>query len=511
MPLFSSIAHSAGAVARVVGRLLLPPVPRSWRSAVPTLGLYFLGVALIMHVVPSTGPVSRFGVAAALTAILSGASARPRGVVGRVGRWAAIVVTLLTLLCFLQIGYLGIMIFGWAARWWMRLLMVAAGLGTLATAVPARPVVRVPLVLLLGLFAIMYRLSGPDDLSIRCDDYLRAKAQPGVEVLIPTTLAELQCRPGEQLAVTRYPRTLWEAPEGDRFVITSQNDSQVGWFAGRGRKVESRLAGSFCEVFVDPSRPVNCLGEHIADGIVPIDPHGRLVVGQWNRHGRSGSKVWAVTQRTPMRLLAERAYESTTAGGFYDRASGLLGIGFDSGIGIDYLDPVTLAPAAPPVRTRVQGFNARFDSEHGEGILCAAPGPFEPIDGQGYLSIAFHGVPFSRHLLGSTRQYPWARLVAAAGCDWDPDTRVVWLSIFSLGPVIPLHYDTGRVLGGPIAWTVPGVRVVLLDKARQRLYLATWAPSTRASPPTARPSWRPGRRRRPWASCSARSARTSSS
>src|SRR5438552_2772691 len=75
----------------------------------------------------------------------------------------------------------------WTMPWWSTVLAALLVVGVLVTIRRPSSAVRVPIALPLGLVILMCLLGwGRSEGLSRCDDYLRAQRQPGVEILFPT-------------------------------------------------------------------------------------------------------------------------------------------------------------------------------------------------------------------------------------------------------------------------------------------------------------------------------------
>ncbi len=457
-----------GSAAQAFGRVMLPPLPEGFLLRRTVVALYFLGALGSMQPIPSTTFLTQVIAAAFITAAWMLGVTRRRG--WRLARAAAATVTVLLFLCFLHFSFVLLMMFEWAAPRWLQLAQAVSAVAVLVTLIPRNLRARVPAMLLLGTFGVLPGIGLREDGVVRCDDYLRARAQPGVEIVIPTVLDEVSCQPGDILNAGRYPRNSWEAPDGQRFIITSQEP----YGAGYGRPVKPRLTGSICGVRIDPKAPVQCVGRSKGSEIIEAPEHDRLFVFNWDKEGMNGGTLHVITRSEPFRVLAVRDFELPAGGGYYDPEYDLLAVGFE-GYGFDFLHPGDLSFASEPVRVPIAGGQLHYDARRHEGLLCNSFGFEMPIDGyNAYLSAAFTGRPFKLRRIGSAERYPWAWLTAVWGCDWDPEASIVWVAIANLGVIVPIDYDTGQVLAGPYPYIGPGTRAVLFDKARHRLYVSKW-------------------------------------
>src|SRR4029077_14672653 len=109
---------------------------------------------------------------------------------------------------------------------------------------------------------------------LRCGDLRRVKAQPGVSVILPTFPVDLpaRCADGDAFVIGRYPRRVWEAPEGGRLVVTTQF---YGSFSHPGVPLPSPFSGSICDAALDGSPP-RCIGQGTAQAIRESEGEDRL-------------------------------------------------------------------------------------------------------------------------------------------------------------------------------------------------------------------------------------------
>lgn len=458
----------------VVSRLLLPPRPTGAGATAIAFCLFALGVGLgftIFPVPPLVIACGLLGGSAWLRAspVSDADAARRTGIF-----WRATLVALAFALAV--VAYLALRIFGWALPFWGKTAYACGFVAALVTALPRVARFRVPLVLPLGAAALAPPAAARADMSIACDDYLAFTRQPGVRVLFATTGAEASCAAGEDLGVARYPRRVWEAREPARYVVTSQADSQLGDDVGRGRPVASRFTGSFCEVTPDSGAEPRCFGSGKADGIIEAAPLDRLIIGQWdNANPAARGMIYETTRSAPLEVVLRREFKLASGGGYYVPQEDLLAVGFDEGIGLDFLRGRDLSPVGEPYRGNVHGGQIVYDEARREGVLCGGITTTGPVNGQAFLSIAFRGYPYEPRAIGPASRYPWVLAAAVFACDWDPEARTVWIGIANLPLVVPFDVDTGRMKDLPTLVTPVGVRVLTYDRPRNRVYTATWA------------------------------------
>ncbi len=451
--------------ARVLRRIVLPPLPERRLPRLAVVALYYVSVVGALRLAADTdvgAPVLGVCVTAAWYV---GVARKPWW---RIVRWTGAVLTILIFLCFLGFSCVIFPMFEWAAPWWLRLAQGTAAVLVLVTVLPRNCPVRIPAVLLLALCCVVGLAAGRERGVLRCNDYLRVRAQPGVEVLIPSVLEELSCRAGDVLNLSRYPRNSWEAVDGQRFLLTLQDVTTPGY----GRAVAPRFTGSICEVRVDPDAPLHCFGTSIGSEIIDAPEDDRVFAFHFDKPDYGGT-LWAFTRDEPLRVAAVRHFPTAAAAGYYDPGYDLLAI-FSESQGFDFLHPGDLTPAGEPLRERVEAGQIHYDARRHAGVLCQSIGFGYRVDGQAFLSLAYTGWPFQLRRLGPSERYPWAWVTAVWGCDWDPDASIVWIAIANLGIVVPIDYDTGSLLPGPYPYIGIGARTVLYDKPRRRLYISKW-------------------------------------
>jgi hypothetical protein len=361
----------------------------------------------------------------------------------------------------------------WSVTVGVRVFIVLAVATWMTTARSAWQRARVPLSLPLGIW-IAACLSGwlREEAILHCDDVLRARAQPGVEIAVATSADESTCTAGRTLAVARYPRKLWEAPGGARLVFTTQTgDRRVSPL----EPAPGRLPNSICEAQADGSGEPRCVGAGKAHGIVDAPDRDRLFVAAWGLRtseddaSRDGV-VYELTRVSPLQVVRERRLRS--AGDlFYEPLVDRLGTLSDEGFEMVPLSASTLEPQAP-VPTPINPGEVRYDASRHEGVFCFAAGPLRTIDGGAFFAVAFRGEPYSFRPLGGSASYPSAWLALSWGCDWDPIERRVYATIPNLGLLATLDYDTGRILSRRFVGL--GLRSVAYDRARRRVYLTNF-------------------------------------
>src|SRR5262249_28327033 len=124
--------------------------------------------------------------------------------------------------------------------------------------------------------------------TLRCDDLTRVKTQKGVSILIPTAG---ECR-DDDLVIGRYPRRVWEAPDGGRFVVTTSNPQ----FSHSGAPRPSQFTGSICDI----GASVRCFGEGTAQAI--RETADRLYVAAYQQQNQGHGVLYALAKKD-LRIL----------------------------------------------------------------------------------------------------------------------------------------------------------------------------------------------------------------
>jgi len=447
---------------------LLAPAPASSRAGSTAGFAAFVGGAgLACSWLASALPAA--ALAATLTALGTLAAvavfarhARARGLA------AAPLVAIHLFWLYVAAGLGGLL--GWSTPAAVR--VAGAGLAAFAVYGALRPHARfrLPVAVPLGLWITACLIGWQrEDGVIRCDDYLAIRASAAAAVLVPTTEELQHCRPGEVLRIGHYPRRLWEAPDGKRFVMTAQLG--IGNFAPAGRPVADRFPGSVCDVPLDGTP--TCFGSGKAQAVVESPARDRLFVAGWQQRHPDGSRgvFYILPRQPPLRPLAQIRIRESVAELYYDPTADVAGLFSDEG---EVMRMVRIADGTvlDPIPAPLIPNDMRYDPERGEGVGCFAAGPLRRLDGEAFVSFAFRGHPFSARALGGARGNPSAWISLVWGCDWDPEARRVYVAVASLGLLTVADYDTGRILRR--IPTQLGIRHVTLDKERGLLYLANF-------------------------------------
>ena len=446
-----------------------PPEARPSRRATELL-LFSLGAAAACGVLLGPFGWPAVALAALLATALRIGAASPRRNAARFLPLAALILLAALYIAWIYFAAVLGWLLGWTVAWPLRIgLLVLAGLALLSW---RRPLVgvRVPLVLPIGIWISLCSLGWwREDGVIRCDDYDRLRAQTSVTLVIPSTQALASCTAGDVLRLHRYPRRVWEAPDGSGYIVPMQegiNTMQLG------ASVPDPIDDGVCRFAADGARGACIGGDNFKMQVIfDAERLDRVYVGGWSR-GRG--VLYALSRQAPLRVVEEIHTDASTGEGYYDEAADEIGLLEDHCSGLTRIRASDLS-SLPQVAAPFCPGEAHYDQATHEGILCFAPGPLAPlIDGgeAGYLSVAFHGHPFSFRLLGHAPWSPWTHAALVWGCDFDPAARVAWVPIASLPFTAVIDYDSGRITD--TWWTEPGMRSVVFDPTRQRVYMANF-------------------------------------
>jgi len=351
----------------------------------------------------------------------------------------------------------------WTMPFWTVALVVLLSLGAVATLLRPGLGVRIPFTLPIGI-AIITCLLGwrREEGYVRCDDYVRAGNQPGVEILVPTVAALNGCTPGASFPIMRYPRKIWEAPDANRYVVTTT-------FASDPPPDQDIPAGAydglFCEIYADASHPPRCLGGLFgkAHQIEEVDSRDQFFSCAWglrSNGGRRTSAVFRLSRSAPLTILQERR--------FYDIA---LMYGVYEPVG-DVYHPLTDECDGPILSLRGEDFSSLetlpvptcpgqtlYDPDLDRGVMC---GGFDLFSG-------FTLRPWSYRVIareGALTSPVWL----SWGCDWDPQHKTVYATIANLGLLAAIDAESGRVVDTRFVGFA--LRAVAVDAPRGRVYLS---------------------------------------
>lgn len=435
------------------------------RAARPVgIALYFVGATLGFVFLSSA--FSAALVAFAATTCTAAYAARERArAPARSARVVGVVAWVIVALAYALWGYLAIAwgsVLLWSVRWWGWAVIALSLVGAGVTARRAWDGPRVPLALPLGAFvALLLWGWRTEEILVRCDDYLALAERAGTSLRSPTSVRLARCTPGEEVPIGRFPRVIWESPDAARLVITTQA-------AGAGRTMDGdRFHGAICEVRSE-SEPA-CIGGGRAQGLAESFDLARIFIASWGDRTEPGVRgvVHAIPLDGPLESVASVTSARSTCELFYDQDADRV-YGFsDEGFEVLPFEGSTLAPRPIIDGTFWPPGAIRYDATRGEGVLCTAGTALLRIDGSPYVAIAVRGSPFSMRPLGGDG--PLALGALTWGCDWDPETREVWVAVPNLGLLATIDYDTGAVLATHAVGF--GLRSVTLDRSRRRLYV----------------------------------------
>lgn len=355
--------------------------------------------------------------------------------------------------CYLLWIYLAVA-FGSMLSWTLSLRSQAAvailALAVVATAVLRRSPIRVPLTLPLGVWIVLL-LSGwlREDELLRCDDFLAL--QPPVELVVPANPRMATCKAGEVRPGGRFPRTIWQAPDGRRIVFTTQGSAELGG-----------LDGAVCEAYLGSEEEPTCVGvpSGKSQAIFDLSEEGRLLVLQWGipiPSGPVGGVVLDLSLRGELTLTAEHWYEDKFGEGFYEPRNRTMYLFSDH---MDGVHPIRLPDFERLPRIPIAWFlpgETRYDPAAGEGVACG-----------GQAGAAIRGMPFELRRFSDSSPSWLDKLALSWGCDWDPSTGKVYATVPNLGTLHRIDYDSGRT--EKRWWVGFGMRSVAYDRARRRVY-----------------------------------------
>ena len=415
--------------------------------------MFAIGSTMAMSFLHSSYEWSGVGLVAALCSLCWIGSALHAGG-SQAQRWIGRACWLFLIGCYALWAYLAVafgVLLTWTVPGWMALSIAAIAVAAAATATRRRNRLHVPLVLPLGLW-IAAVLAGwlREEVRVRCDDYFAL--QPPVQLVIATPPDLSSCRPGEVRMNGRFPRTIWQAPDGQRVVFTTQGLDTTGG-----------LDGSVCEARLDGGSAPRCVGPpyNKSQGLIDLPERGRLLVVQWGIEtpaGSLGSAIFELPRDEPISIVAEHWFDEMLAEGFYEPRNSTLYLFSDRMNGIHRIKlPSFERVPTLPSDLSIPG-ELRYNRETGEGVLC----------GHG-IGAAIRGDPFTVRRFVDESSSPVDWFTESWGCDWDEAARKVYSTVPNLGLLDRIDYNTGRV---EKRWFVGlGARSVAYDLGRRRVYM----------------------------------------
>jgi hypothetical protein len=209
----------------------------------------------------------------------------------------------------------------------------------------------------------------------------------------------------------------------------------------------------------------HCVGPPLNKSQGLTDPPGRdaLLALQWGiptPTGSRGAAVYELSRDRPLRILAQHWFDQLLAEGFYEPRNRIFYLFSDES---DAVHPVQLPDYTPLAQIPIPFVpgEVHYDMQRGEGVLCG--------DRTG---AAVRGDPFALRFLADGSRSFVDRLSVSWGCDWDPETRVVYSTVPNLGLLDRIDYDTGVV--DQRWWVGFGMRSVEYDRQRRRVYFTNF-------------------------------------
>lgn len=433
---------------------LAAEVRRGHAGTIATAALFFVGALLCFPYLfgSSFGPK----LMAVFATIWTGADLVAQGATSRLARSIAAGCSLALYAVSAYGAVLCVAVLGWSLPPWATALLAATTLATAATARRERGRLRVPAVLTIGLL-MTTTLSGwwREGGRVHCDDYLRLKEQSDVAVLIPSLQGLAACEPGVTLPLDRYPRHVWQSPDGKTLVFTTQREPYAG-------ETADGFDGSVCSAEPASGR-IRCIGKGKGEQAVEVG-NDRLIV--MNPEGEDGA-MYAFRRDDvfgdPVVVKIGRA-----GTGFYDPTLDVL---YVIGDDANMLTPVRgsdlKAEPAVPLRPIILADVGPYDTKRRVGLLCGAVGPLGAVlnGGRSYLATKFRAQPLGIEGMGGSLL---AWFAVSFGCDWDRATDRVFVALPNLAAVAEVDFETGRLLS--IGRTEIGLRMLRYDAEQHRLY-----------------------------------------
>ena len=435
----------------MVARYLFLASPRSWaalviESCIAAIG-FSAGLLALLPIIGVTGVL----VAGGLAALLLVVAGNGRATALRVGA-AVLVLALFGFLAYEALAF-GAML-SWSIPWW--------GFATVAVAAVlcvqwSSSLPRVHFVLPLGLFVLLclwgWRV---EDGTVRCEDHERLLAQSGVALLVPSVRSLEGCTNGTRARPTGHPRKLFAAGPRRFFATVQLNEQADATSTFDGGLCEIGLADGGASIVCDKDLPRLYALAYRADV-------NELVVG-------GGRLLRRLAGDAPFATLAQ-ADPGNVGMIVHEPDKHRLVVFFDDMSHVATYDDNDLRQLESwPLHVTPEEF--RYAPERQEGLYCFASTPLFPLAGRGYLSLAVGADLLSLRPLGASNQVPWAWLAFSDGCDFDPATRKAYVGVGTLGLVAVLDYDDGSLV--KTYWAGFGVRPLLLDRTRQRLYAGNY-------------------------------------
>lgn len=433
---------------------------RRWRLI--SLGLFYVGAALSLVPLQSvaSGPIVGLGAAVPPTLLYALAlhARSPRVGLRTCARGAVVLLVALHVFwAYLALSWGPHL--AWTTSWLVRVVVVLTGLCAIATLPrdPARGCV--PLSLPLGIW-IAATLSGwvREETRVRCDDYRRAIAQPGVRLIGPTLATLATCAPGEVSPVGRIPRSTWESPDGSRFLVGTGAGKNGPQIASEGAAYGEVL----CEVDANGTMPPRCVGGAFgkAQPFAEAPGRGEVFVGVWGvgpeGPGRGGA-ILKVAREASLSVLGRQSFDNRVGYIFYAEKTDTVGFFDDECSTFREARASDLAEVSRRPLAACPG-ELRYDASADEGIFCG---------GVDVVTATFHAAPFAYRDLA--KQNLPLRAALSWGCDWDRTHRKIFVALPNLGLLAQIDQDSGQV--ERYRYVGFALRSVAYDARRGRVYL----------------------------------------
>lgn len=371
-------------------------------------------------------------------------------------RWIGCAAWLLLLAFYALWIYLAVafgLLLAWTLPGWLWALVAVAAIAAAVTMVRPHHRAHVPLALPLGIW-IAAVLSGwlREENLVRCDDFLALR--PPVELVVASDPRLASCHPGEVRPSGRFPRTIWQHPDGVRVIFTTQGAVRPGG-----------IEGSVCEARLGDGAAPRCVGPPLnkSQGLIELPDQGRLLVMQWELEsptGTRGAVVFELPRDDDIAILAEHWFDAPLGDGFYEPRNSTLYMFSDRRDRIYRAVLPTFEPA-PPIPVAFAPGELHYDPAAGEGVACGSP-----------TGAALRGEPFALRYFADGKSSLLEKLSMTWGCDWDQAARRIYSTIPNLGLLDKINYDTGEV---EKRWFVgPGMRSVEYDPKRRRVYFTNF-------------------------------------
>ncbi len=413
---------------------------------------------------------------------------------GRSGRYVAACLSLFVLrwgALFVGSTRPVVRVLAWAAVALLSVVYVALGLFTLGLAVPlAQDLsgirrlitagsllaslgrrwlpgrIAVPLTVPLGLLAGAF--ANPGDRIVQCDDYLGIR--PPVEIVVPSRKDLAQCRPGEVMALGRYPRDAWDSADERTYVFGSQAS---GFWRGPPAP-EDTVSGLLCSTPAEGTSTPACTGgwRGKSQGTEEIPRLGQVLTGMWEipqsrpdgSEGK-GTEIIVTSANDPLHVIGVHSFSRGNAyGALYLPKSDTLLLYGDRFMNETVRSQDFSPLPSPPLNAMT--FWIDYDREADAGIVCG----LVSVRDEGWTSLAgFRGSPPSAHRIIKWPEHPLLSLGLATGCALDARASKAYVFFLNFGLLARFDYESGVL--ERLSYVQQGLRSLAYDRPRRRLYL----------------------------------------